>query len=165
MHRALYVAAGNRGSRSLVAASNCDNSASRLYVTGWLSKLSFLVDTGSNLCISPRSRLREHRTQTSYELFAANSTIVHNYGCITVRLDLGLRQEFSWRFVVADVTGPIIGSDFLSLYDLLVDIRHRRLINNVTNLTVNGAPALTAATLKSSPAAPAFTPCFWTFRK
>jgi hypothetical protein len=76
-------------------------------------------------------------------LFAANATIVHTYGCITLRLDLGLRREFSWRFVVADVTGPIIGSDFLSFYNLLVNIRHRRLFENITNLNVNGASLAT----------------------
>jgi len=134
MHRALCVAAGKRGKQSLVAASNCDNSASRLYVTDRLSKFTFLVDTGSDHCVYPRSRLRERRTRTSYELFAANGTIVHSYGCITLRLDLGLRREFSCRFV----TGPSFGSDFLSFYDLLVDIRHRRLIDNVTNLAVIG---------------------------
>jgi hypothetical protein len=101
--------------------------------------MSFLVDTGADLCAYPRSRLQERRTQTCYELFAANGTTVPTYGCITLRLDLGLRREFSWRFVIADVTGSIIGSDFLS-YNLLVDVRHRRLIDNVTTLTVNGAP-------------------------
>jgi hypothetical protein len=34
--------------------------------------------------------------------------------------------------------GPIIGSEFLSFYDLLFDVRHRRLID-ITTLTVNGA--------------------------
>jgi hypothetical protein len=138
MHHALCMAARKHGRQSLVAASNCNNSASRLYVTDRLTKMSFLVDTSADLCVYPRSHLRERRTQTSYELFAANGTIVHTYGCITLRLDFGLRREFSWRFVVADVTGPIIGSGFLCFYNLLVDMRHRRLIDNVTNLTVNG---------------------------
>ena len=138
MHRALYVAAGKRGEQSLVAASNCNNSTSRLYVTDRLTKTSFLFDTGAELCVYPRSRLRERRAHSSYE-FAAEGTAVRTYGCTTLRLDFGLRQEFSWRFVVAVVTGPIIGSDFLSLYNLLVDVRHRRLID-VTNFTVNGAP-------------------------
>ena len=83
----------------------------------------------------------ENAGQTSYELFAANGTIVHTYGCITLRLDLGLQREFSWRFVIADVTAPIIGSDFLCFYNLLVDMRNRRLIDNITKLTVNGASA------------------------
>jgi hypothetical protein len=70
--------------------------------------------------------------------FRANGTIVYTYVCITLRLDLSLSRELSWRFVVADVTGPIIGSDFLSFYSLLVYIRIRRLID-ITNHNVNGA--------------------------
>ena len=138
MHSALYVATRKHGRQSLAAASNCNNSNSHLYVTDRLTKMSFLVDTGADLCVYPRFRLRERRTQTSYELFAANGTTVHTYGCITLRLDFGLRREFSWRFVVADITGPIIGSDFLCFYNLLLDMRHRRFID-ITNLTVNGA--------------------------
>jgi hypothetical protein len=90
MHRTLYVAARKRGRQSLVAVSNCNNSTSRLYVMDRLTRTSLLVDTGANLCVYPRSRLRECRTQTTYELFAANGTIVHTYGCITLGLDLGL---------------------------------------------------------------------------
>jgi hypothetical protein len=142
MDSALYVAAGNRGQQSLMTAGNFNISASRLYVTDRLTKTSFLVDTDTDLCLYPRSRLRERRIRTSYE-FAANGSIANTYGCIKLHLDLGLRGQCSWRFVVADITGPIIGSDFLSFYSLLVDIRHRRLFDNVTNLTFSGAPVRT----------------------
>ena len=128
MYRALYVAAGKSGKQSLVSASNCNNSTGRLYVTDRLSNTRFLFDTGFDLCDYPRSHLREHRTNSSYGLFAANGTTVRTYGCITLRLDFGLRWKFSWRFVVADVTGPIIGSDVLSFYNQLVDVRRRRLL-------------------------------------
>jgi hypothetical protein len=56
-------------------------------------------------------------------------------------LDFGLRREYSWHFVIADVTAPIIGSDFLCFYKLLVDMRNRRLIDSITKFTVNGASA------------------------
>ena len=69
MYRDLYVAALKRGKQSVAAACNC-NSSSRLYVTDRLTKNSFLVDTGAD--VYPRSRLRERRTHSSYELFAAN---------------------------------------------------------------------------------------------
>ena len=92
------------------------------------------------ICVYPSLRLRERRTHSSYGLFAANGTTVRTYGCITLRLDFFLRREFSWRLVVADVTGPIIGSDFLSFYYLLVDVRRRRLTDIIT-LTVNGDTA------------------------
>jgi len=90
MHHPLYVAAGKRGRQLLVAASNCNNSASRLYVTDRLTKMSFLVDTSADLCVYPCSRLQERQMQTTYELFAANGTTVHTYGCINLHLNLGL---------------------------------------------------------------------------
>jgi hypothetical protein len=43
-------------------------------------------------------------------------------------LNLGLRRNFTWRFVVADVTQALIGVDFLSHFDLLVDCKHNRLL-------------------------------------
>ena len=92
---ALYVAAEKLGKQSLMTASNCSNSTSRLYVTDRLTKTSFLVDTGADLCVYPRSCLRERRTRSSYELFAANGTTVRTYWCITLRLDFSLRREFS----------------------------------------------------------------------
>jgi len=76
MHRALYMAPGKHGRQSLVAASNCNNSTSRLYLTDRLTEMSFLFDTGADLCVYPRSCLRERRTKTSYGLFAANGSTV-----------------------------------------------------------------------------------------
>jgi hypothetical protein len=36
-------------------------------------------------------------------------------------LNFGLRRDFTWRFVVADVTRPIIDVEFFSYFGLLVD--------------------------------------------
>ena len=72
MNRALYVAAGKHRRQSVVAASNCKNSASHLYVTDKRTKTTFLVDTGADICVYSNFLLREGRTQTSYESFAAN---------------------------------------------------------------------------------------------
>jgi hypothetical protein len=44
---------------------------------------------------------------------------------------LGLRRDFTWRFVVADVTHPLIGVDFLSHFGLLTDCRNNRLLDGV----------------------------------
>ena len=43
--------------------------------------------------------------------------------------------EFAWQFVVADVTHPIIGVDFLSHFGLLVDCRNNRIQDGVTTLS------------------------------
>jgi hypothetical protein len=55
-----------------------------------------------------------------------------------------LSRDFTWRFVVADVTRPIIGVDFRSHFGLLVDCRNNRLLDGVTSLSV---PAQAASAL------------------
>jgi hypothetical protein len=75
----LYVAAGKWGRQSLVAASNCNNS-NCLCVMDQYINMSFLVDTGTDLCIYPHSCLGERLTQTSYELFAESGASVGTYG-------------------------------------------------------------------------------------
>lgn len=49
-------------------------------------------------------------------------------------MNLGLRRDFCWPFVVADVTAPIIGADFIRHHDLLIDLRRNRIIDNETKL-------------------------------
>lgn len=53
-------------------------------------------------------------------------------------LDLGLRRQFQWPFVVAKVTRGIIGADFLNKFQLLIDLHHKKLIDGVTNLSIKG---------------------------
>jgi hypothetical protein len=64
---------------------------------------------------------------------AANSTTIHTYRWLPLNLNLGLCWDFMWRFVVADVTHSLIGVDFLSHFDLLVDCQNNRLLNGVTS--------------------------------
>ena len=71
----------------------------------------FLVDTGSALSIIPP--IRSDRTrQGNQQLVAANGTPIKSYGTHRLELMLG-RQRYTWNFIVADVTQPIIGGDFL----------------------------------------------------
>jgi len=53
-------------------------------------------------------------------------------------LDFGLRRNYKWKFIVAKVTTPIIGADFLAHHNLLVDLKSGKLIDNTTRLEVNG---------------------------
>ncbi|XP_061704183.1 uncharacterized protein LOC133515628 [Cydia pomonella] len=101
-------------------------------------KTRFLIDTGSDLCVFPHSALKQRRPKTDFQLTAANESIINTYGYVHLTLDLGLRRDYSWRFVVADVTKAIIGADFLGHYNLLVDIRLQRLVDNTTSLHVAG---------------------------
>lgn len=83
-------------------------------------------------------------TRSKYELFAANGSVISTYGYLNLQLDFGLRRDFRWRFVIADVSKPIIGVDFLGYYNLIIDCRNKRLIDNITSLTTH-VPAQPAA--------------------
>ncbi|XP_025831093.1 uncharacterized protein LOC108740169 [Agrilus planipennis] len=76
--------------------------------------------------------------RSGYELSASNGTPIATYGTINLNLNLGLRRNFPWSFVIADVLKPIIGADFLSHFGLLVDLRNGKLHDQLTNLTTKG---------------------------
>ena len=71
-------------------------------------------------------------------MHAANETMISTYGIKTLHLNLGLRRAFQWKFVVTDVAKPIIGADFLDHYGLLVDFKHRQLLDRPTSLKSTG---------------------------
>lgn len=96
------------------------------------------MDTGADLCVYPRSFFREPREKSSYVLSAANGTDIATYGTCILTLDLGLRRDFTWRFVVADISKPILGADFLAHFGLLPDLCNGRLIDSSTTLTYPG---------------------------
>ena len=133
--------AGKLHQWTLTAANVCTTSSSRLFITDRVSKLRYLVDTGSDLCIFPCKLLPGCRERTDYNLYEANGTIIPTYGWISQNLNLGLRRDFIWCFVVADVQIPIIGVDILSYYGLLINCRNNHLLDGVTSLPTPGLTA------------------------
>ncbi|BHF64898.1 hypothetical protein SprV_0200790600 [Sparganum proliferum] len=71
-------------------------------------------------------------------LQAANCFPISTFGSRSLTLNIGLRRSFSWIFVIADVPHAILGSDFLSEVDLLVDCRRSYLLDRTTGLSVRG---------------------------
>ncbi|XP_067134990.1 uncharacterized protein [Centruroides vittatus] len=93
------------------------------------TNLSFLVDTGADVSVIPKSLSPQARNPGKLVLFAANGTRISTYGTKLLTLDFNLQRSFPWPFIIADVTQPIIGIDFLTHFDLLVDARQNRLID------------------------------------
>jgi hypothetical protein len=125
----------------MAASDPLITSPRRLFITDKVTKVQFLVDTGADVCVYPRSRLTGNRTKSDFELYAANNTRIVTYGLVTLNLDFGLRRTFIWRFTVADVDKPIIGIDFLHHFDLMVDVRRQSLVDQVTSLATAGCSA------------------------
>jgi len=124
--------------QTLTAANVCTTSSGRLFISDRTSKQRYLVDTGSDLCVFPRKLLPGRRERSDYILYAANGNAIPTYGWTSRSLNLGLRRDFAWRFVVVDVQVPIIGVDLLSHYGLLVDCRNNRLLDGLTSLSTPG---------------------------
>ena len=72
-----------------------------------------------------------------------------NTYCTSRRVvDVGLKRDHAWTFIVADVKQAIIGADFLIHYSLLVDLKSRCLRDMQTGLAI---PLLTHPTTKRAP--------------
>ncbi|GFT96556.1 transposon Ty3-G Gag-Pol polyprotein [Trichonephila clavipes] len=77
------------------------------------------------------------------QLFAANNSKILTYGSKLLNIDLGLRGDLCWKFLIASVPILIIGANFLENFGLLVDLKRRKLIDSVTTLSLSGISAAT----------------------
>ncbi|GFX25654.1 retrovirus-related Pol polyprotein from transposon 17.6 [Trichonephila clavipes] len=102
---------------------------SRLFLLDHKSGQKFLIDSGSEICVIPPSPTMNKSPQSNFSLFAANNTKIPAYGMVRKELNLGLRRPFIWTFIIADVSSPIIGADFLKHFNLLIDLKKKDLSN------------------------------------
>ncbi|GFT48347.1 hypothetical protein TNCV_4708931 [Trichonephila clavipes] len=109
---------------------------SRLFSLDRKSGQKFLLDSGSEICVIPPSPTMNKSPQSNFSLFAANNTKIPAYGMVRKELNLGLRRPFIWTFIITDVSSPIIGADFLKHFNLLIDLKKKRLVDVETSLFI-----------------------------
>ena len=107
-----------------------------LYVHDPSTGLRFLIDTGAELSVIPRSASYRHLQPTTVSLQAANGSRISTFGQRSITIDLGLRRQFRWIFTIADVHTAIIGVDFLSAFGLVIDVKQQKLLDTSTSLSV-----------------------------
>ena len=101
------------------------------------SKIHFLIDTGAEISVFPKKQFKGFRNVDPVtKLHSASGDEIKTYGHLTLELNIGLNHPILWHFVVADVTQPLIGADFLKDNKLLVDVGNSRLLDSVTMNTV-----------------------------
>lgn len=106
-----------------------------------ITGLRFLVDTGAARSLLPASQWKRiNQPQPDVRLTAANGTPIRTYGRHRLDIRIGDRR-YGWSFLVADVTLPLLGADFLANYKLIVDVSRGRLVNT----TCHSATPITAA--------------------
>jgi len=105
-----------------------------LFIHDPKTKRKYLIDRGSDVSALPNNN---KRLKPESKLFAANGAPINTYREKMVSLELGLYRDFKFPFLTADVNHGIIGADFLNEFNLLVDIRNKKLIDATTQLCSN----------------------------
>ena len=105
--------------------------AQLLYVKDDISGRRFLVDSGAFVSLFPASGLDKRSHRPSALLEAVNGSKIRTYGHKQITLSINGRK-YAWQFLVADVTQPLLGADFLCSNTLMVDVKGQRLVDPTT---------------------------------
>ncbi|XP_037928862.1 uncharacterized protein LOC119663316 [Teleopsis dalmanni] len=120
---------------STAAEEVVNETSTRLFVYDNKTKKSFLIDTGADVSlIAAKQKNSNTNNKNERILYAANGSMIKTFGEIEITLALGLRRNFTWPFIIADVNTSIIGADFLNHFGLIVDIKMKRLIDTSTKI-------------------------------
>ncbi|UYV76785.1 hypothetical protein LAZ67_14002014 [Cordylochernes scorpioides] len=86
-------------------------------------------------CISPCTfnKKAKNQQENSNNNHSKNSPI-KTYGERFLNLDLGLRRDFKWRFIIADTNKAILGADFMEHFGIIPDIKGKFIIDSLTKL-------------------------------
>ena len=95
------------------------------------SRRRFLVDTGAKVSVYPASVSDIRSGRLGPPLEAANGTPIRSFGKRTIPLMFEGRH-YPWEFVIAKVTQPLLGADFLCAHNLMVDVKGQRLVDTKT---------------------------------
>lgn len=97
----------------------------RLCIHDKTDHTKYLIDTGADVSVVPFSSFVKPNISVRVpKLYAANGSAIKTYGVLRKQVNLDMRRDFTWNFIIADVKQPIIGVDFLSEFNLLVDVKN-----------------------------------------
>ena len=118
-----------------------------LHVYDNYRKERWLVDGGALLSIIPPTDSQKRAGPNDTELRAANGTPISCYGTETRTIQIG-NQDFTFNFIIADVSQRILGADFLAENYLAPNHRDGVLLN-LNNFDT--LPATLASGISSNP--------------
>ncbi|KAK8397537.1 hypothetical protein O3P69_004355 [Scylla paramamosain] len=106
-----------------------------LFLHDPINGVHILVDTRTGRSLLPASQWRKpHLPQLISRLMAPNGTLIQTYSCQHLNVRIG-NHTCGRNFVLADVTHPLLGADFLANYLLLINISSARLLDTVSLAT------------------------------
>jgi len=134
--RAALLLAGKRAGRRQQLIAPALSGGPLIYLRDQRSGRRFLVDTGAERSLLP---FRSASPPTGPHLVGAAGRIIPAWSTVDTELQFN-NSLFSFPFLQAAVTQPIIGIDFLSAHGLLVDPRRRRVLRAADLTVVGGQP-------------------------
>ena len=94
----------------------------------------FLVDTGAAASIVPSSVIQPTSPSTVCLKDVANRPLkVRGQASLSFSINQ-LRRQFRWSFVIADVDTLILGADFITAHNLVIDMSSKMLLDSNTGL-------------------------------
>lgn len=109
-----------------------------------MTKEKYLIDTGADISVIPKSRFKNLNEDNHRKVTAANGLPIKTYGTKILNIDLGLGGRFRHEFVIANTVAGLCPAinDFVSLPERMRDIKARPAAYHV------GAKYLTAETVE-----------------
>ena len=133
-------------------------SFSLLFLRDILSDREFLVDSGASVSVFPGPK---STSSEGVRLLTADGTpmVCSGTKIIPLRFSCGSGSKvYSWKFQLAPVSVPLLGADFLEHFNLLVDIKGRKVVHAqcpedvVMYASPSPQPAFRRASFLSAPA-------------
>ena len=100
-------------------------------VKDMVSGFRCLLDSGSQVSLWPASSNRPPVSSCNLRLLAANGSRIKAFGLAKKQIKIG-RESYTFDFVIADISRPIIGIDFLQHYKMAIDFAGRQLLHSGT---------------------------------
>ena len=102
------------------------------------TRFKFVIDTGASVSILPSTLANGiDLTPTPISISSASGERISCLGQASLDVKIPcLRRAFQWTFVIADVTKPLLGFDFLNKFGLTIDCKNKSVHDSLTERTV-----------------------------
>ena len=99
------------------------------------SSVKFILDTGATVSILPLNYARGMTLKPSgVSIKSASGQPIKVHGEATIDISVKiLRRQFTWNFLIAETTNPLLGLDFLRNFGLSIDCNRMKLCDSITS--------------------------------
>ena len=136
--RATRYSVGKCIGRSPSAAGSTRRPAQLGMIVDEATRRHCLLDTGSQVSLWPLSPTVPAPQQSGTHLIAANSTPIKSFGQRRRKIKIG-GKAYSFVFLIAKISRPILGIDFLQTFGMTLDLCNRQLLHSGTATSFSSA--------------------------